>query len=58
MDDLDRIENCINSVYTSEWEDDFLQSIHEWALNGRELSEKQEEVLARIEEKIERRNNR
>jgi len=49
-DELNRVEYCIeHGADCNDWEDDFLASVKDWLMRGRELSPLQIEALEKIE---------
>ena len=49
---LRRVDRCSEYTDTTAWEDDFLESIREQLVDGRELTAKQTATLERIEYKV------
>lgn len=51
---LDRVHYCQeHGVDCNDWEDDFLESVENWLMKGRELTPAQLETLEKIEYKVE-----
>jgi hypothetical protein len=48
---LEEIEDADHKDKLNDWEEEFLESIQEWADSGRDLTEKQQEKLEQIYEK-------